>query len=191
MGMLAYCPQIQASDSNDAVERVFINYASTYAYPLSCIGSHVFTGDLLSYYEKCAIALFGTYGYEMNPVNLKEDDITQIQEVAKLYKEYHLDCIQNGDLYRMESPYESNHMSMICVAKNKEKAIAIFFNKRRESNLSRYLKFDGLDDNAYYKNSLDGKIYSGKELCLIGLNLIRWLKEFETILITFDKIQNN
>ena len=188
MGMLAYCPQIQASDSNDAVERVFINYASTYAYPLSCIGSHVFAGDLLSYYEKCAIALFGTYGYEMNPVNLKDDDITQIQEVAKLYKEYHLDCIQNGDLYRMESPYESNHMSMICVAKNKEKAIAIFFNKRRESNLSRYLKFDGLDDNAYYKNSLDGKIYSGKELRLIGLNFIRWLKEFETILITFDKI---
>ena len=190
MGMLSYCPQIQASDSNDAVERVFINYASTYAYPLSCIGSHAFSGALLPYYAKCAIALFGTYGYEMNPVNLNKEDIAQINEIAELYKKYHLDCIQNGDLYRMESPYESNHMSMICVAKNKEKAIAIFFNKRRESNLSRFLKFDGLDDDSLYQNSWDKKIYSGKQIRLIGINLIKWLEEFETIIITFDKVND-
>lgn len=190
MGMLSYCPQIQASDSNDAVERVFINYASTYGYPLSSIGSHAFSGALLPYYAKCAIALFGTYGYEMNPVNLNKEDIVQINEIAELYKKYHLDCIQNGDLYRMESPYETNHMSMICVAKNKEKAIAIFFNKRRESNLSRFIKFDGLDDETLYQNSLDGKIYSGKQLRLVGINLIKWLEEFETIVITFDKVEN-
>ncbi len=190
MGMLYYCPQIQASDSNDAVERVYINYASTYAYPLSCIGSHAFTGALLPYSAKCAIALFGTYGYEMNPLNLTKEDIKQINEAATIYKKYHLDCIQNGDLYRMESPYESNHMSMICVAKNKEKAIAIFFNKRRESNLSRFLKFDGLDDDSLYQNSWDKKIYSGKQIRLIGINLIKWLEEFETIIITFDKVKD-
>ena len=190
MGMLYYCPQIQASDSNDAVERVYINYASTYAYPLSCIGSHAFTGALLPYSAKCAIALFGTYGYEMNPLNLTKEDIKQINEAATIYKKYHLDCIQNGDLYRMESPYESNHMSMICVAKNKEKAIAIFFNKRRESNLSRFLKFDGLDDDSLYQNSWDKKIYSGKQIRLIGINLIKWLEEFETIIITFDKVND-
>ena len=90
----------------------------------------------------------------------------------------------------MESPYESNHMSMICVAKNKEKAIAIFFNKRRESNLSRFLKFDGLDDDSLYQNSWDKKIYSGKQIRLIGINLIKWLEEFETIIITFDKVKD-
>lgn len=74
--------------------------------------------------------------------------------------------------------------------KNKEKAIAIFFNKRRESNLSRFIKFDGFEDETLYQNSLDGKIYSGKQLRLVGINLIKWLEEFETIVITFDKVEN-
>lgn len=190
MGMLNYAPQIQASDSNDAIERVYINYATSYAYPLSCIGSHVFASSLLPYYSKCAIALFGTYGYEMNPLNLSKDDIDQINKVSEIYKKYHLDCIQNGDLYRMESPYDSNHMSMISVSKDKKKAVAIYFNKRRENNLSRFIKFDGLDDDSLYINSLDKKKYKGKEIRLIGLNLIKWMEEFETILITFDKVEN-
>lgn len=189
MGMLSYCPQIQASDSNDAVERVFINYATSYGYPLSVIGSHVFSGSLLPYKAKCAIALFGTYGYEMNPLNLTQEDKKEIQEVSKIYKEYHLDCIQNGDLYRMESPYTSNHMSMICVSKDKEKAIAIFFNLRRETNLSRFLRFDGLEEDAFYRNSFDHKVYSGKYYKKVGINCIRYLEEFETFLITFDKVK--
>ena len=117
-----------------------------------------------------------------------ETDIKEIAEVAKIYKNYHLDCIQNGDLYRMSSPYTSNHMSMISVSKNKDKAIAIYFNILKEGNVSRFMKFDGLKDEEYYINSFDGKKYTGKYYRLVGLNLTKWLEEFETILITFDKV---
>ena len=40
-GMLYYSPQIWGSDNTDAVERLTIQYGSSFCYPISAIGSHV------------------------------------------------------------------------------------------------------------------------------------------------------
>ena len=40
-GMLAYAPQAWCSDDTDAMERVKIQYGTSYCYPISSIGSHV------------------------------------------------------------------------------------------------------------------------------------------------------
>ena len=40
-GMLYYAPQAWTSDDTDAVERVKIQYGSSYCYPVSSMGSHV------------------------------------------------------------------------------------------------------------------------------------------------------
>ena len=39
--MLYYAPQAWCSDDSDAVERLSIQYGTSYAYPLSSIGAHV------------------------------------------------------------------------------------------------------------------------------------------------------
>lgn len=40
-GMLYYAPQVWTSDDTDAMERVKIQYGTSYVYPLSSMGSHV------------------------------------------------------------------------------------------------------------------------------------------------------
>ena len=40
-GMLYYCPQIWCSDNTDAHERTFIQYGTSFFYPISAVGSHV------------------------------------------------------------------------------------------------------------------------------------------------------
>ena len=40
-GMLYYAPQVWTSDDTDGVERIKIQYGTSYVYPLSSMGSHV------------------------------------------------------------------------------------------------------------------------------------------------------
>ena len=79
-GMLYYAPQCWASDNSDAIERLKIQYGTSYVYPLSSIGSHVsaipnhqvFRNTPL--HTRANVAYFGTFGYELdlNELSLKE-----------------------------------------------------------------------------------------------------------------------
>lgn len=40
-GMLYYTPQIWCSDDTDAIERLSIQYGTSFGYPISAVGSHV------------------------------------------------------------------------------------------------------------------------------------------------------
>ena len=40
-GMLYYTPQIWCSDNTDAVDRIRIQYGTSFGYPISAVGSHV------------------------------------------------------------------------------------------------------------------------------------------------------
>ena len=65
-GMLYYAPQAWTSDDTDAMERVKIQYGTSYVYPLSSMGSHVSevpnqqVGRVTSLTTRANVALFGT-----------------------------------------------------------------------------------------------------------------------------------
>ncbi len=40
-GMLYYAPQAWTSDNTDAIERLKIQYGTSFAYPISSMGAHV------------------------------------------------------------------------------------------------------------------------------------------------------
>ena len=40
-GMLYYTPQIWCSDNTDALDRIKIQYGTSFGYPISAVGSHV------------------------------------------------------------------------------------------------------------------------------------------------------
>ena len=185
-GMIPYSMQIQASDTDDAIERAYMLYGYSFGYPLSCFSTHVFSWNKLDYYSKAAIALFSAYGFEIDPGKLNEKEKEEIRRVNRLYETYHLDCIQNGDLYRLKSPYEDNAVALIAVSKAKDKAIALYVNILREIHYSRFLKIKGLDPKRRYRNSLDQTSHTGAYYAQVGLNLIRYFNEFDTLLITFD-----
>ena len=77
LGALYFTPQIWTSDETDPIQRIFIQYGTSFAYPLSTMGSHVSKSKMTDYTAKSHIALFGTYGYEMNPCLLNEEERKQ------------------------------------------------------------------------------------------------------------------
>ena len=189
LGMLYYSPQIWCSDETNPVQRMFIQYGTSYGYPLSTMGAHISKNPITNYSSKGNVAFFGTYGLEMNPCKLNEEERAQIVEINKKYHKYHNKAIQNGDLYRLLSPFETNYMSMISVSKEKDLAVAFFANLLKEGNRSRYLKLAGLDPNKTYRNDFDNKEYLGSYYMNVGLNFTRWLEEFTTFMIILEEVK--
>ncbi|MDE6401461.1 MAG: alpha-galactosidase, partial [Clostridiales bacterium] len=187
LGMLYYNPQIWTSDETDPVQRLFIQYGTSYGYPPSCMGAHISKNKMMSYTDKGRIALFGTYGMEMDPCTLNDSEIAEVNAVNEIYHKYHNEVIANGDFYRLCSPFEGNYAAMMSVAKDKTKAIVLFANLLKENNRYRFVKLSGLDENKLYKNSLDGKVYDGAYYMRVGLNLSVWLEEFRTYLVILEE----
>ena len=68
-GMLHYTSQIWCSDDTDTIERLKIQYGTSFAYPVSAVGSHVSacpnhqTGRFVPFETRAAVAMAGTFGY--------------------------------------------------------------------------------------------------------------------------------
>ena len=84
--MLAYFPQIWTSDDTDAVERLTIQHGTSFGYPVSAMGTHVSacpnhqTGRSVPICTRAIVAMSGTFGYELDPSRLSEEDKNDVRE---------------------------------------------------------------------------------------------------------------
>lgn len=179
LGTLYYVPLIWASDETDASSREEIQFFTSLGYPLSCISSHVSISPQTTYKTKMDVALFGGYGYEMNPTYLSKEDIATLNEGTKLFHKYNEEVVLNGTLYHIASPLNQNEMSMISVSKDKTKAMAIFYELSNYTWHLDYWKLKGLDPKKRYLLTLDGEskgTFSGEYLMKVGYFLMDFFK---------------
>lgn len=188
MGMLFYSDQIWGSDETDAISRSEIQYSSNYFYPLRVLGSHVSARKYLNIFEKAHIAMFGTFGYELDPNSLKEKDYELIKKANKLYldNEY---LVDNGDYYPLIDPSKNNFVSWMITSKDQTKAVVLFMNYRHINWRARFVKLKGLDPNKKYINSLDNKVYQGDFYMNVGLNLSMGMTNFSPMIIELKAIK--
>lgn len=174
-GMLYYAPQCWTSDDTDALERIKIQYGTSFVYPLSSMGSHV--SDIPNHqvyrhtplHTRANVAYFGTFGYELDPTKLSVEEKNMIKEQIKFMKTYrHL--IQFGTFYRLKSPFEGQETAWMVVSQNRRQAIVAYYRFLQEVNVGyRRVKLQGLDkDKKYHVSLLDEDCY-GDELMNIGL----------------------
>ncbi len=190
LGTLYYAPQIWTSDQSNPAERMFINYNTSIGYPLSTMGAHVNDSPMGTYTTKARLALFGTYGYEMNPNKLTEEQVAELDAVANIYKKYHKDIIQNGTLYHLSSPTESNFMSMQCVSTDKKTSLVLWMSKLVAPDVWRFVKLKGLDPNKKYHNDWDNSVHTGEYYMQVGLNLsLVWFSEFQAYLFLLTEVE--
>ena len=108
-GMMYYTPQIWCSDNTDAIDRLRIQYGTSFGYPVSVVGSHVSavpnhqTGRKTPLHTRGVVAMSGTFGYELNLMKLSEEEKQEIREQIAEYKSY-APIIQNGLYYRLSNP---------------------------------------------------------------------------------------
>lgn len=169
--MLSYSPQIWASDNTDPIERLYIQFGTSMCYPASAVGAHVSACGRTGYKTKGNVALWGTFGYELDPLKLSDSDREIIKEQVKLYHNTY-DLIRNGDLYRLVSPFDNPYRAIWeIVSADKSRAMITIVTMRADYLPHTIIRLKGLCTEKYYKNEATGKIYSGALLMNAGLNL--------------------
>ena len=182
-GMLYYAPQAWTSDNTDAIDRIKIQYGTSYVYPISSIGSHVSAAPNHQVFRdtpletRANVAFFGTFGYELDITKLPEDEIEKMQEQISFMKE-HRKLIQQGVFTRLESPFEGNNSAWQVASEKKDEVLMAYFRllEPAQGKFERiYLK--GLEETAKYSvrecfgAHMDCGEHYGDELMYAGLSV--------------------
>lgn len=182
--MLYYFPQIWTSDNSDAQERTYIQYGTSICYPLSSMSCHVTSPHrrpTTTLKTRADIAGLGTFGYELDASSFTDEDRAQAREVVNEYTSWNADLVLNGDLYRIENPFESNYFAEAIVSKDKTKAILVCYQRTWIYNAHmKHIKMAGLDENkTYYVPELD-KTFKGSTLLNVGF-VMNLRSDFATV----------
>ncbi len=195
-GMLYYTPQIWCSDDTDAIERLRIQYGTSFCYPVSTMGAHVSacpnhqTGRITPIDTSATVAMCGTFGYELDPAKLSEEEKKEIRVQIERFKKYY-ELIQRGEYYRLTSPFEDNcyHAWEEAAADGSEALVSVVA-KRCYSNMApEVVKLRGLIPEAYYEvhcitendgDRKEGGVYPGAALMYAGLPMPRPGVEYES-----------
>ena len=176
LGMLFYSPQVWTSDNTDPYARVFIQYGTSYAYPMSALSCHFTRGDCTSgrestYEFRYNVASMGTYGYELDLSEYSAEDKAEFKKYSQLYRENEALTLQ-GDLYRLISPENSSFCAYVKVSKDKNKAQLTFLEINATGFVeSMTLRLQGLANDKAYKNEETGEIYYGATLMNVGIRI--------------------
>ena len=171
--MLTFSPQIWTSDNTDPIERLTIQFGTSMCYPASTMGAHVSAHKRTDIQTRGDVALWGTFGYELDPTKLTPEEKEAVKQQISEYHKYY-DLIHFGDLYRLVSPYADRYRcAWSFVSPDRSEALATVVTMRTPEVPFFILKFKGLDPKKRYRCDLDGKLYSGSNLMNAGLNLTR------------------
>ena len=183
-GMLYYSPQIWTSDNTDAIDRLRIQYGTSFGYPVSCMGSHVSavpnhqTGRVTSMNTRGVVAMSGTFGYELNLGHLSEEEKEAVRQQIKTFRKYEK-LIQQGRYYRLSNPYEDALVAWEFISKDQtEVLMSAVAQEVHGYMLIPYVKFRGLKRGMMYRDEVTGKIYPADALIDMGLPVIPSKEEY-------------
>lgn len=195
-GMLYYSPQIWCSDNTDAIDRLKIQYGTSFGYPISAMGAHVSvcpnhqSGRTTPFETRGIVASAGTFGYELDLMKMSEEEKKTAREQILKYKEMeHL--VQSGDYYRLVNPFENNnHVLWQFVSKDKKETVVCGVRLHSEANPYIYLFYpQGLDADMKYEDTATGKVYTGAALMKAGLPLPLTTGDYQPIRFTFKAVE--
>lgn len=170
-GMMYYHPQIWCSDDTDAVERLEIQYGTSFAYPVSTMGAHVSvcpnhqTGRSVSMKTRGVVAMSGTFGYELDITKLSEEDKQTVKEQIEAFKKYY-DLVQNGDYYRLtDDGRKSPFVAWEFVSADKKEALLNVVVLRTKANpILNTVYARGLEADMMYQVEGSQEKFSGAAL---------------------------
>ena len=188
-GVLAYAPQAWISDDTDAMERVKIQWGTSMMYPLSMMSNHVSavpnaqTGRVTPLKTRADVALFGTFGYELDPRKVTDESEREAIRAQIAADKRFASLVAEGEFHRLISPFAANpafgmaHAAWMVVSKDRREALVGYYRTRVGVDLAPFrLRLEGLDRDAVYGIEelgidVDWADRRGDELEEIGLTL--------------------
>jgi len=176
LGMLCYQPQIWCSDNTDAINRLKIQYGTSFFYPVSAVGSHVSaspnhqTGRFCPLSTRAAVAMAGSFGYELDVTKMTDEEKSEALAFTEHYRQYQ-NLIYNGRYYRLKSPYDSSGITawQIAAEDGSEALLTVVGTEPQGNPLCVYVRLKGLSAEKIY--SVNGDTYTGAALMNAGFKI--------------------
>ncbi|MBQ9071388.1 MAG: alpha-galactosidase [Clostridia bacterium] len=191
--ILYYFPQIWASDDSDAEERTRIQYGTSLAYPLSAMSCHVSAvpnhqvNRITSFETRGNIAHLGATGYELDTTVFTDNDRAAVKAQIENYKKMER-LVLDGDLYRLENPFESDYFAFAIVSKDKSQAHLTCYRSLGHCNPHAHrVVMQGLDKNKEYYIPELKIIVHGSTLMNVGLTVNFPKGDFQTKVYHFEE----
>lgn len=188
-GYLPYFDEFWVSDNTDALQRVYMQWGTSYFFPAIAMASHIsaapnhqtFRTIPLKY--RIDVAMSGRLGMEIQPKNMTDEEKDLCRKAIADYKKIR-PVVQLGNIYRLISPYDKLGVaSLMYISDVKDKAV--FYWWKTEHFVNQHLPrvtMAGLDPEKKYKvmelNRIDnvplefeGKVFSGAYLMANGLEI--------------------
>lgn len=188
-GYLPYFDEFWVSDNTDALQRIYMQWGTSYFFPSIAMASHIsaapnhqtFRTIPLKY--RIDVAMSGRLGMEIQPKNMTEEEKELCRKAIADYKKIR-SIVQLGDIYRLISPYDHLGVASLMYT-TPEKDKAVFYWWKTEHFVNQHLPrviMAGLNPNKKYRISelnridnkplnFEGKIYSGTYLMQNGLEI--------------------
>ena len=190
--MLTYFVQYWSSDNTKPLDNLKLHYGSSFVYPVCSMGAHVSTASPMVPIEtKAAIAMCGTFGYELDATKLSKEEIEKCRKMSGYYHKFY-DLNFFGDYYRLTNPFEPvNLVAWECVAKDKKEALLTVVTVHLTVNgPQEYIKCKGLLPNRKYRITGDGNEWTATGMALMhaGVPVPREIPEFTAFLYHLEVI---
>ena len=172
-GMLYYTPQIWCSDNTDALDRLKIQYGTSFGYPIAAMGAHVSavpnhqTGRKVPLNTRFLTAMSGTFGYELDLRKLPKELISTIRGQVEQYQRFS-PIIRNGLYYRLSDPFKDEAVAWEFVL-GKSCLVFAVVQETHGNMTDHYLRLKGLKEKARYEER--GQVYTGSCLMSAGFLL--------------------
>ncbi len=193
-GMLYYMPQTWTSDDTDAIERLGIQYGTSYVYPTSAMGAHVSacpnhqTGRSVSIKMRGDVALGGNFGFELDMSRQTPGDIEEMRRMVEDVKRLRA-TLQQGSFTRLESPFEGNFAAWQFIGADGQDVVLCCYQRLSMPNPASHRVFlAGLCPEARYADQKNGKVYSGAALMNAGLPLPRPMSDYSSWVYEFKRV---
>lgn len=188
-GILPWFDEFWTSDNNDALQRIYMQWGTSYFFPAIAMASHISASPNHQTYRKIPakfradVAMSGRMGLEMQPKDMNDEDRAVVSQAIAEYKKIR-PIVQFGDLYRLQSPFDKKGVASLMYV-TPEKDDAVFFWWKTETFMNQQLPripLAGLNPHKEYivteVNRIDnqplpyeGKSFTGKYLMADGLEI--------------------
>ena len=115
-------------------------------------------------------ALTGSFGYELAPEKIAENDREYIKDFINFYNENY-EVFKNGKYYRITNPKIDDYAVFEYVLDNKV-IDGLMRLSTHVVNIQTNIKLCGLDENKVYTDKATGKTYYGSQLMNYGLKIM-------------------
>lgn len=191
-GILGIFDDFWTSDNTDAYDRLYIQEAYSYIYPIKAMRAWVtdcpnfLSGRVIPMKFRYHSAMMGTLGIGCNILKFTEEDMELSRQMIQQYKEIR-PIVQEGDFYRLENTSENRYF-LYEYLKGEEGLIFAFLPQSKVGHRGVTIRLRGLDPEAVYVLHTEESdiVKSGSYLMNRGLDL-QLKGDYASTIIRFTK----